>query len=88
MKIEKDIPILLLHKYGNYFLKALISKSRPEHRILILRAMQGVFLDASFSVYGIHPIQVLITSQLTSSEEDIIRHLLKGKLLKLSLVHC
>jgi hypothetical protein len=78
--------MLLLHKYGNYFLKALIGNSNSAQRLIVLKAMKSVFLDASYSVYGIHPIQALLSSQLIPEEEEIIRSVLKGTLVKLSLV--
>jgi hypothetical protein len=78
--------MLLLHKYGNYFLKALISNSSAAQRLIVLKAMESVFLDASYSVYGIHPIQALLGCQLIPEEEEIIRSILKGTLVKLSLV--
>ena len=86
-KVLDDLQGILFHKYGNYFLSVLISACNCEQRILILNSLKGHFLDACFNIYGMHPIQAILSRKLSETEETIIRTLIKGKLLSLSLVY-
>ena len=82
-RIEKELPLLVQHKYANYFVKTLISVSNKDQRLSILRSLRNVFYDACLSPYGIHPIQELLSLSIAEDEEALIRMLLKGKLVKL-----
>ena len=42
--------------------------------------------DACFNTFGIHPMQALLSLQLTVEEEDIIRNALSGRVVELSKV--
>jgi hypothetical protein len=86
-QIEQDLPFILVHKYGNYFFKSLIMSSSPTQRVRVIKAVQGSLASACFNSFGIHPIQSLLSLQLTVEEEIIVREALKGKIMDLSMVY-
>ena len=76
-----------MHKYGNYFFKSLIINSSPVQRLREIKAIQSVIVDACFNGFGIHPMQALLSLQLSKEEENIIRIGLQGKLVELAQVY-
>ena len=54
----------------------------------ILAKMEPLLLKACFDLYGIHPVQAFLSSNITVEEETIIRKAVKGELINLSIVKC
>ena len=76
----------MVNKYGNYFIKLLLTSSNKELRLIILQSIEKMFVDACFDTFGIHPVQTLLSLNLSPEEELFVRDKLKGQLFKLSIV--
>ena len=85
-QVQDDLQGILFHKYANYFLNVLISACNANQRIKLLESMRGFFLDACYNSFGMHPIQAFLSRKVSQEEEDIMRALVKGKIVTLSLV--
>ena len=80
------MPLFIMHRNGNYFLKGLIGRSTAAQRLKILKIIHSKIREACFNLYGIHPIQEVLCIKINKDEEIIIREELKGHIYELCLV--
>lgn len=72
-------------KYGNYFFQKLLQFSTPEKRTAILRDVRFDFLQLARNEKGTHALQSMIDMISTSSEEELLKDMIKGHVVPLSI---
>lgn len=76
----------MIHKYGNYLISTLFTVCNSLQRQSLLEMLGPSIYNASFDMYGIHPMQKLLSLSLLKVEIDYVRKILKDRIPILSQV--
>ena len=84
-KISPYLSEIFKDKYGNYFSKKLIQISVPNQRIKIIKNLEKNFIFLSKSLYGTHPIQLLVETINMLEEKNLILNYIINNSIELAL---
>jgi hypothetical protein len=84
-KISPYLSEIFKDKYGNYFSKKLIQISVPNQRIKIIKNLENSFILLSKSLYGTHPIQLLVETINMLEEKNLILNYIINNSIELAL---
>jgi hypothetical protein len=83
-EIEKELPILMVDNYGNYFCQRLLFNCSSDHRMVILNRIQNEFISVCCNKKGTHAIQKFIDLVNLDQEEKYFQTTLSGHVVELA----
>ena len=84
-KLKNHLSLIIIDKYGNYFVQKLIQICLPSQRIQLLESLNGHFVEIANNSYGTHPLQSLIEIINMNEEKKIVLSYILGNESQLAL---